>query len=44
MLYPGGEVEGWVVVQAAEGESGVIAIFEPFLDFAGEETRYLALE
>ena len=43
-LYPGGQYGGWIVVQAAEGESGVMLVFEPFLQWSGESRRYLSLE
>lgn len=43
-LYPGGEAEGWVVVQAQIGEQGVMLIFEPVFDSSGENTRYLLLQ
>jgi hypothetical protein len=28
-LSPGGKIEGWVVVQAEQGEVGLMAVFEP---------------
>ncbi len=43
-LYPDGEREGWIVVQAAVGETGVKLIFEPWLDFSGDSKRFLSLE
>ena len=43
-LYPGGEYEGWVVVQASQGETNMVLIFEPFLDIFGTNTRYVSLE
>lgn len=43
MLFPGGVCEGWMVLQASEGEAGMMAIFEPAWSFSGEK-RFLALE
>jgi hypothetical protein len=43
-LYPGGEGEGWVTLQAASGATGVALIYQPFLDFTERNIRYLALE
>ena len=43
-LYPGGEYQGWVVVQGEIGEENMVLIYEPDLDFTGENTRYLSLE
>jgi hypothetical protein len=43
-LFPGGEFAGWVVMQASQGETGLIAVFNPLLDFSGENKRYLSLE
>jgi len=38
-LFPGGEYEGWLVFQAAEGETGLMAVFEPLFDFSGEAKK-----
>ena len=43
-LYPGGECEGWVVEQAAQGEANLMAVFEPTWSFKDTEKRFLALE
>ncbi|MFZ0546241.1 MAG: hypothetical protein WAM60_12420, partial [Candidatus Promineifilaceae bacterium] len=43
-LYPGGEIDGWIVVQSAINETGMKLIFEPLFDFSGINTRYLSLE
>ena len=43
-LYPGGEHEGWVTVQAAKGETGVVLVFEPLFDFVGQNKRFISLE
>jgi hypothetical protein len=42
-LYPGGEYEGWVTVQAAIGETGMMLVYEPLFDINGSE-RYISLE
>jgi hypothetical protein len=44
MAYPGGECEGWSVLEAGVGETEVVLIFEPILDFSGLNKRYLSLE
>ena len=43
-LYPGGEVEGWVVLQVAQGETSIIAIFEPSFSFSSADERFMSLE
>jgi hypothetical protein len=43
-LFPGGEYEGWIVVQAATGETGIRLIFEPLLDFSGRNKRFISLD
>ena len=43
-LYPGGEFEGWITVQVAVGETGVMLVFEPWFDFSGDNKRFIALE
>jgi hypothetical protein len=43
-LYPGGEFEGWVVVQAAVSESEVSLVFEPTWDISSSSERFIALE
>jgi hypothetical protein len=43
-LFPGGEYEGWVVLQAAQGETGLTLVFEPLFDFSGKNRRFLSLE
>lgn len=43
-LYPGGEYEGWVVVQAAEGETNLTLVFEPLFDFTGKNKRFISIE
>jgi hypothetical protein len=39
-LFPNGEAEGWLALQAAEGETGLILIFSE----SWSEKRYLFLE
>lgn len=43
-LYPGGESEGWVVVQASQGETNMTLVFEPWFDFSGDNKRFISLE
>ena len=43
-LFPGGETEGWVILLAAKGETGIVAVFEPLWDFSGTDKRFLSLE
>lgn len=40
-LYPGGEYEGWVILQAGEGNAGLVAVVSPLFSF---EEYYLSLE
>jgi hypothetical protein len=40
-LFPGGEAEGWLILQVAKGETNISAIFNPFLN---ESQRYMSLE
>jgi hypothetical protein len=42
--YPGGEHEGWIVVQVAIGESGIILVYNPITEYGDENRRYLSLE
>jgi hypothetical protein len=42
-LLPGGEFEGWVVVQAASGEKDPLLIFEPLFSPPGSERRFISL-
>jgi hypothetical protein len=43
-LFPGGGYEGWVIMQAAQGETGLNLVFEPLFDFSGQNKRFLSLE
>lgn len=43
-LYPGGEFEGWIVVQASVGETNMMLVFEPLFDFSGNNKRFISLE
>lgn len=43
-LYPGGEFEGWIVVQASLGETNMMLVFEPLFDFSGKNKRFISLE
>jgi hypothetical protein len=42
-LFTGGSFEGWIVVQTARAETGVLLIFQPFFDFDDAQRRYLQL-
>jgi hypothetical protein len=43
-LYPGGQSEGWIVVQVPTGEAGLTLIYEPSFEFGNENRRFLSLE
>lgn len=43
-LFPGGTAEGWVVLQVAQGETGIMAVFEPLFSLSGADKRFLSLE
>jgi hypothetical protein len=43
-LFPGGEFEGWVTLQVAQGETNVMAVFEPPFSFSSENRRFMLLE
>ncbi|MFO7169891.1 MAG: hypothetical protein DIU80_017860 [Chloroflexota bacterium] len=43
-VYVGGTVEGWVALSVAEGEQGLMLIFEPLFSFDDDAVRFLALE
>jgi hypothetical protein len=43
-LFPGGESEGWIVVQAARDANGTLLVFESLLDDTGENKRFFSLE
>jgi len=43
-LFPGGEYEGWLVMQAAQDETGLILVFDPEFDKDGQNKRYIFLE
>jgi len=43
-LFPGGEIEGWVVLQAAQEETEIIAIFEPLFSLSSANKRFISLE
>lgn len=42
-LYPGGSIEGWVVVQARVDESDLRLVFDPLFDYGDQNRRFLAL-
>jgi hypothetical protein len=43
-LYPGGETEGWVALQVGQGETSIMAIFEPLFSFSSADKRFMSLE
>jgi len=43
-LFPGGIFEGWIVTQAAIGDTNLTLIFEPLADLSGTNKRYISLE
>jgi hypothetical protein len=43
-LYPGGEERGYVVLPIAIGETNIVVIFEPILEYEGVNVRYISLE
>jgi hypothetical protein len=43
-VYPGGECEGWSVLEVGVGETGVMLIFQPMLDSSELNKRYLSME
>jgi hypothetical protein len=42
-LYPGGEVEGWVILQFGQGEGNAQIVFDPLFDTDHTNRRYIAL-
>jgi len=43
-LFAGGGYEGWVVLQAAQGETDMAAVFEPLFSFSSANKRFMSLE
>ncbi len=43
-LYPGGMADGWVTLQAAEGETGLMLVYAPTFEPNDANRRYLNLE
>ena len=43
-LFPGGEYVGWVIVQAAKGETGLMLVFKPLFDISDNNQRFISLE
>ena len=43
-LFPGGEVEGWVVIEVSKGKNNITLIFNPELDGSMYNDRYISLE
>jgi hypothetical protein len=42
-LYPGGEAEGWVILQIGQGEGRAQIVFDPLFDTRHVNRRYIAL-
>jgi hypothetical protein len=42
-LFPGGQFEGWVVVQAGVGESNILLVFEPPFSFDSNNKRFVKI-
>ena len=42
-LFPGGQLQGWAVLQVEEGEKDLKVIFEPLFSFDEATRRYIAL-
>jgi hypothetical protein len=43
-LFPGGQYEGWVTLQAAQDETGLLAVLEPTFALTSKNRRFLSLE
>jgi hypothetical protein len=43
-LFPGGEYEGWLVLQAGQDETGVMLVFTQVLENGDEDQRFISLE
>jgi hypothetical protein len=44
ILFPGGQYEGWAVMQAAKGETDLVAVFETLFDFTAGSRRFFSLQ
>lgn len=42
-LYPGGEYEGWMILQTREGSMEPVLVFLPFLPFSSPRAYYMSL-
>lgn len=43
-LFPGGETEGWVVIQVPIDEENLMLAYEPLFSFTDEDLRFLAID
>lgn len=43
-LFPGGEFQGWFVVQVGVHEENIMAVYEPWFEFTDANVRYLSLD
>ena len=42
-IFPGGTIDGWVVMMAPADEKGLIIVYQPMLDLSGSGSRYIAV-
>jgi hypothetical protein len=42
-LYPGGEAEGWVILQIGQGEGNAQIVFDPLFDLDQANRRYVTV-
>jgi hypothetical protein len=42
-IYPGGTLEGWVVMMAPADEQGLMIVYQPMMDFTDSGNRYIAV-
>lgn len=43
-LFPGASIEGWDVLEVAEGEAGLVLIFEPLFSLSNADRFFIALQ
>lgn len=43
-LFPNGEAEGWIPLMAAQGETGLILIYDELMNLDSDSQRFVALE
>jgi hypothetical protein len=42
-IYPGGTLEGWVVMMAPADEQGLMIVYQPMMDISDSGNRYIAV-